>query len=319
MKFDVTLPLFIWFLTEVHVLSSSESCADDAGIKTRLRELLLSRELSLQAGLTSDNPAQSCRSIQLYNPSRQSGYYWIRTSNGSSVQGYCHMEPIEQCGPEGGWLLLGRLDMRNTSEQCPGDLVYRDYGYDIRLCGRVPTNRGSCSSVVYNQNGVMFTEVCAWVRGYQYSQTNGFRPGTYNNPSETLNTLYGEVVSFTHSMPRQHLWSYGVGNAESNAGQSSCPCNEGSVGYTPPYVGDHWYCEAGYVSGNRNQLFLTDPLWDGDSCGGREGPCCTNSSLPWFHRQLDNTTAGIVELRACANEHVNNEDVPVEAFAIYIR
>lgn len=57
------LPLLV-LAAELHLLlSSSESCVDDAGIKKRLRELLLEKELANQAGLSSGNPARSCLSI----------------------------------------------------------------------------------------------------------------------------------------------------------------------------------------------------------------------------------------------------------------
>ena len=313
--------IFLLFVAApgLHLLAFSENCVEDVGIKKRLKELLFQKQQSFQAGLNPDNPALSCQSILQANSNRRSGYYWVQTSNGSAVQVYCHMQPLEYCEGESGWLRLGSLNMTNSSEECPSDLVFENYGYDIRLCTRTPANRGSCASVIFNQNRVLFSEVCGWVRGYHYRRPNAFRPGTYNDPSQTLDGIYGEIVSFTYGNPRRHLWSYAIGNSEGSSGQSSCPCNEDSVGYTPPYVGEHWYCESGYSSGNRNLLYLTDPLWDGEGCGGREAPCCTNPNLPWFHRQLNNTTDGIVEIRACANEAVSNEDTPVEAFEIYIR
>ena len=45
------------------------------------------------AGKTPTNPATSCKDIEMENPSAQSGYYWIQTSEIPLVQAYCNLEP----------------------------------------------------------------------------------------------------------------------------------------------------------------------------------------------------------------------------------
>ena len=36
--------------------------------------------------------------------------------------------------------------------------------------------------------------------------------------------------------------------------------------------------------------YVGDPLWDGEMCGGTEGPCCNHTGLPWFIRQSTKPT-----------------------------
>ena len=57
---------------------------------------------------------------------------------------------------------------------------------------------------------------------------------------------------------------------------------------------------------------LSDPLWDGQSCGSDESPCCNVTGIPWFHRDYGKTTTTdyIELLRVCGDEGTDNEDVP---------
>ena len=99
------------------------------------------------------------------------------------------------------------------------------------------------------------------------------------------------------------------------ANQFCCPCNTGNTGTTvPSFAGNDYYCEPG-EAGNlwRHILYANDPLWDGQQCGGLEGPCCTNSKMLWFIKTLNENTKEDIELRVMADEGTSNEDIPLDS------
>ena len=100
----------------------------------------------------------------------------------------------------------------------------------------------------------------------------------------------------------------------------SCPCNTGNTEITvPSFIGSNYYCESGIASGYPNSvLYANDPLWDGQQCGGLEGPCCNNPKMPWFIKTLNETTTEDIELRVMADEGTSNEDIPLAIIELYI-
>ena len=75
------------------------------------------QQLVLSVGLIS-----SCAAVF---PSSPSGYYWVRASNGSVVRVYCDMT-LSCGGVTGGWMRVAELNMTDTNQQCPGELVERN-------------------------------------------------------------------------------------------------------------------------------------------------------------------------------------------------
>ena len=67
-----------------------------------------------------------------------------------------------------------------------------------------------------------------------------------------------------------------------------------------------------------NVLYVNDILWDGQQCGGLEGPCCTNSKMPWFIKTLNENTTEDIELRVMADESTSNEDIQLDIIELYI-
>ena len=88
----------------------------------------------------------------------------------------------------------------------------------------------------------------------------------------------------------------------------------------PSFIGNDSYCESGLPAGQAWQhvLYPSDPLWDGQQCNRNEGPCCTNSSMPWFIKTLSETTTENIELRVCSNQGHLDEDTPVDIIKLYI-
>ena len=111
----------------------------------------------------------------------------------------------------------------------------------------------------------------------------------------TIDQTYISGISITHGRnPRQHIWTYATGFSERYKGVDNCPCSA-YPGYNPSsFVGINYCCEPAsldYPSGTT--YYFNDTLWDGAGCIG--GTCCDNTTQPWFHRELDQTTQDDIE------------------------
>ena len=268
------------------------------------------KKILKQTSPTNDSIAvlpRSCQEIKATSPDPvSSGYYTIADSDGHTRHVYCHME--ELCGSDEGWTRIAYLDMSNEEEKCPDGLrLYEANG--VRACGK---HSSGCASITFPFEGISYSEVCGKVIGYQYYTTNGA------HSSKGINDIYLDGISLTHGYPRSHIWSFMSGTYESGSG-SDCPC--GSVGSrsAPSFVGKHYYCEAAAVPPIKYKLYTDDPLWDGKGCGPIETQCCTPPGLPWFHRSFPYTTNDYIEMRLCCNQNIDNEDVTVSLFEIYVK
>ena len=272
-------------------------------------------------GLITLNAAASCRELFENRPDLPSGYYWIRSSNGTAVQLYCDM--ARQCGcneTTGGWTRIAFLNMTDPSQQCPQE--WRENTSPRRTCRR--TNGASCESVNYQNNGISYSRVCGRVIGYQYCSTDGF--ALRNNP--TIDSNYVDGVSITHGSPRQHVWTFANGQSESaSITIIGCPCitNPNPANPSVPlFVGDDYFCDTGHTGDPRpcgdisTNLVIEHPLWDDGGCGPT-GACCVNNNPPWFCKTLPQPTTDDIEVRLCAEEAFTNEDIVIELIEIYVK
>ena len=93
------------------------------------------------------------------------------------------------------------------------------------------------------------TCVALRVRGYQFEAPESFT-------DRSIDTYYVHGVSITYGMsPRKHIWSYSVGTYENRSSYICCPCNNGSTGFIPSFVGDDYYCESGVSSNSAQSVF----------------------------------------------------------------
>ena len=213
-----------------------------------------------------------------------------------------------------GWTRVAYLDMSHPSGICPtGFGLYKLNESGVRACGRQNLNiNGSCDSVTFSTYDISYSEVCGRVIGYQYGRPDGV------HNSSLIDDPYVEGVSITHGSPRQHVWTLINGRKESGTTNYYCPCNTGSTASVPSFVGNDYFCESGTASVPTYQLLYTDdPLWDGEGCGGEEGPCCNAPGIPWFHKVLNSTTTDYIELRVCGD--FSDEDTPVTLYDIYVK
>ena len=245
----------------------------------------------------------NCSQILHVNSLAPSDYYTIQAPNGSLISVYCDMEG-STCDDEGGWMRVGYINMSELGATCPHGLTLHQYNnIDHGLCSQPVSSSASQTSVFFSTYGVIYNKVCGRMRGYQYGSPDGFPPnlgggGHVKNPNIDHN--YVDGVSITYgSNPRKHVWTLAVGLVADNAHEHWCPCNTGNTEtIVPSFVSSDYYCESGITSGNWNSVLSPDdPLWDGQQCGGLEGPCCTNPKMPWFIKTLNETATEDIELR----------------------
>ena len=255
----------------------------------------------------------SCEDIKTMSPSAPSGYYNIIKYDGTTQRMYCDMEHSHQylCGSTG-WTRVAYLNMSDASQQCPTELrLYSEGG--VRACGRRTSSSGSCNSVTFSTNSIMYSQICGRVIGYQYGHSDAI------HSSVSIDSYYVEGISITHGSPRQHIWTLAAGYDETGTGTLYCPCNIGSTVSVPNFVGDDYFCESGTLTYNGVMLYTDDPLWDGEGCRSIEGPCCNVPGIPWFHKILNSPTTDTIELRVCASTSTNSEDVPVSLYELYVK
>ena len=254
----------------------------------------------------SENPGSSCRDILEQEPDSTSKYYWIRDSSGHVTQQYCDMER-EGCGTRGGWMRVAHLDMTQPNQQCPSGFRLITSS-SKRLCGR-PGPAG-CVSVTFSTDGISYNKVCGKVIAYQDKTPDGM----YSRG--TIEDAYLDGVSITHGTPRQHIWSFLAAFAVNSY---SCPCFSGFNGDRIPFIGNNFFCDSGvHLWRNYHILYPDNPLWDGEGCRSINY-CCSYNNPPWFCTELDQSTSDDIELRLCADQTTDNEDVPIENFELYVQ
>ena len=303
---------------EVRETAKNDTTQD---IRNMIRNAILPT-LLCRIGQTQANPAASCSEIPT---SCSSGYYWVRTYNGSAVQVYCDTQRM--CGSSNttGWTRVATLNTSDPSQQCPGEWVLRNYSSELMLCGRDNSDAG-CLSAIYSTYGINYSHVCGRVMGYQYATPSAFSRNFEISP-QTIDGYYVDGVSLTHGPhgARQHIWTFAAGLTEMVHSNNywECPCaGRQTQTIVPSYVGNDYYCESGSnLTSFANILFSSDPLWDGQGCGSSS--CCELSyppgvTAPWFYKQLPQATTNDLEVRICGDESTSNEDTPVELIELYI-
>uniref|UniRef100_A0A1X7TV93 Fibrinogen C-terminal domain-containing protein n=1 Tax=Amphimedon queenslandica TaxID=400682 RepID=A0A1X7TV93_AMPQE len=273
--------------------------------------------LNISIPIAINSSGSSCSAIKSAQPDSTSGFYTI---NGYSV--YCNMDQT-LCGSAGGWSRIAYLDMSDSTQNCPsGFRLYNTGG--VRACGRPISFSAGCSSIEFSSNGISYSQICGRVQGYQFGSTDAVHPtdgpaGHQNN----IDSYYADGVLLTRGSPRQHVWTFIAGYTETSDinANSNCPCANGVTTSVPSFVGNDYYCESGNGGTYTSEILYTnDTLWDGQTCGNLERPCCLVSDIPWFHRSYgSNSYTDNIQMRVCGDEGTNNEDNPVGLYEIYVK
>jgi len=234
---------------------------------------------------------------------------------------YCNMTAIafsrgnliSSCAGVGGvWKRIASFDIA-AGDDCPLPWVKSSFS-GVSFCRSGADNSG-CYSVTYSTNGTSYHRVCGKASAYQRGSMDGFY-----SISNNLDGVYFDGLSVTHGSPRQHIWTYVVGISDSgNYPSYNCPCAAVSGTNSPTFVGSHYYCESGTGSSWSNGVnYLSDVLWDGAGCSAGN-TCCSDSNLPWFYRQLGQTTQDYIEVRICTGEGFSNEALLMTELELYIQ
>uniref|UniRef100_A0A1X7TCT7 Fibrinogen C-terminal domain-containing protein n=1 Tax=Amphimedon queenslandica TaxID=400682 RepID=A0A1X7TCT7_AMPQE len=290
--------------TVANIVSRLNQLEDDSSSRSESTDQLNDAVNEL---LDRQNPLVflSCSGVYDMGSMSPSGYYQFK-----NYTAYCNMGTL--CGSGGGWTRLAYLDMSDDTQNCPSG--FREYQENnVTACGRPVTNSGSCASVQFPSNGISYSQICGRVTGYQYGSPDAVRPGNTN-----IDSPYVDGISITCGSPRKHVWTLMAGSSDSDG---VCPCSTSSNVQVQSFIGDDYFCESGNNASSASAtLYTSDPLWDGQDCGGSEGPCCNATGIPWFHRDYGSTTTtDYIELRVCAGEETSDEDTPVSYYEIYVK
>ena len=253
----------------------------------------------------------SCSELAASSPS---GYYWVRSSDGSAVNVYCDMAR-HCCGSTGGWMRVAYLNMTDTSQQCPEGFRLRSE--PKRTCELIDV----CTSIFYPSRDIQYSKVCGRVRAYQYGAPLAFWR-YYRGYDTTIDSSYVSGMSITHGeSPRKHIWTFAAAVDErfSHTPQM-CPCTKTDIPFTgrvPPFIGNDYFCDTGSHEGwEHHRFYPEDPLWDGEGCGPTNS-CCQFNSPPWFCKELPQPTTDDVEVRVC--KHDSYRDTPFDLIELYVQ
>ena len=211
------------------------------------------------------------------------------------------------------WKQIVHLNMSSYRSGCPAELrEVKNKATGQRACGR--TAEYGCSSLLYNP-GQEYTDVCARVRGYQYGQTEGFKPSGGRNIDEA----YLDGISITYGLPRHHIWSLVAGYNEVYNDLYRCPedrTDPQDMRRIPTFVMKNYYCEAGIADGYPEREVVWDnPLWDGKGCVLETAHSCERSG--WFYRKLPPTQKNI-EVRLCGSTVTMLRDTLLDWLEIWV-
>ena len=256
--------------------------------------LKLINELSKNSNLTHDSlnerinfvtlgqfkgyPAPSCQVIHELHPSFRSGYYWVTSSNGSSIRVYCEM--TKSCNNfTGGLTRVAVLNDETRPSICSGDFII----YQTTLCVRRSAEPG-CSHIIFPLMNMSYSHVCGTVESSWFGQPDGFI-GNDRNSNTTINENYVDGISLTYGNEpsRTHIWTF-IGDHQ------SCPNN------IPDYVG------------NNNTCLKWESL----------GSSSPKSCSPSFFMKLEQPYTEDIEMRLCRDQHQTSEGIPFGNMEIYV-
>ena len=153
----------------------------------------------------------SCAELAESSPLSVSGYYVIRSSNGSLFQVYCEMESV--CvGGRRGWTRA--INQESTFDR-------------TRVYGNSCVTLNSFS----NYNRIKYNRLCIQMLVYYYTRCEAFYPEADINESYVLG------ISITHGSPRQHFLSLALLENE---------CTNVDDDNIPEFVGNNYvinYCD----------------------------------------------------------------------------
>lgn len=271
-------------------------------------------------GSCKENPVFSCAELKEINDGMQSGLYWLRLPNGSSVNVHCDYDRQCTCSKNdsfNSWMRVAFHNMSNPNHSCPFNFKENEIE-QRRMCH---TKFTGCISVFFDTLGVTYTRVCGRVIGVQFGEPNAFRP-YYRNRERTLEDPYVDGISLTHGQaPRTHVWTFVMVEDETQYDDEACPCTRTDrdfTGVVPSFIDNDYFCDTGSRTSSQTIYYADDPLWDGEGCGSTS-TCCEWQNPPWFCKKLSQPTQNSLEFRVCADSTSKDEQLLLELIEIYIQ
>ena len=226
------------------------------------------------------------------------------------------------CGGTEGWRRAVYLDMTDPNTNCPSG--WNMTGYSKRTCGRATDGYNTCDSVFFPVSGGPYSQVCGRIRAYQYGLPGAFYG--YNEGQTAIDSAYVDGVALMYGSPRQHIWTFANGAWENDMNHRdwNCPCDTNGVIPVPPFVGEDYFCESGYLlPGYQNiiewgRFHSNDTLWDGRDCHSNS-TCCSLHNPPYFTKTLNQTAADDLELRICLWNSASLDNIAVELVELYVK
>ena len=214
------------------------------------------------------------------------------------------------------WRRIAHFDT-TQGDSCPTGLrTVTNTPTNQTACGRTGSSLG-CNNLTFSSMG-NYSKVCGKVRGYQHGTTVAFYP-YYFGSQTTIDSIYTDGISITQGSPRQHLWTYAAGFAESlYDAKYACPCarSDYNPSWIPTFVGNDYYCEAGLIDNDQRRTIWGDPLWDGNDCFVADNTCCNHYG--WFYQDVQ-VSSKYVEVRVCGYHYdYAYTDVPLDQLEIWV-
>ena len=172
-------------------------------------------------------PVHSCQAIHILQPSFTSGYYWVRSSNGSSVRVYCDM--TKSCGNvTGGLTRVAVLNNETRHQLCTDDFMTTN---ENTRCVRSSEDDG-CSNIIFPVMNTSYSHICGTVKAFWFGTPDGFTGS--ERSSTTINDNYVDGISLTYgTSSKTHIWTF---IADGVGGNQNCPDQ------VPQYVGNDYSC-----------------------------------------------------------------------------
>ena len=233
-----------------------------------------------------------------------------------------HHTNTYKCGGTGGWRRAVYLDMTDPNTNCPSGWNLTDSSK--RTCGRASTGWITCDSVFFPVSGGPYSQVCGRIRAYQWGLGAGYLG--YISGRTTIDRSYFDGVAVMHGSPQQHIWTFANGAWENDTTHTltNCPCDTTGDIPIPPFVGEDYFCESGYVypgygsSALELRLHSNDTLWDGEDCHSSSS-CCSLHNPPYFTKSLGQSTTDDLELRMCHYKPIRYSNKAVELVELYVK
>ena len=209
------------------------------------------------------------------------------------------------------------LNMADPRNSCPTNWTFHEGPF--RGCRRKLEELETCESVLIPVT-MNYSMICGRIHTYQRGSSIAFCYSISYGPGRGINVTienpYVSGLSLTHGVvgQRKHVWTFTGAWDETSRDYkdntslyvTSCPCINPALTwpYTVPfYVGDSYFCDTGaHTFIIDYTLYMNDPLWDGEGCGG-SSTCCNFSSPPWFCQHLKYHTSDDLELRLCSFDY----------------